>query len=135
VTEEEIKKNGIRVMLAAIQSRIFCLLVCLLTTQLTNYLSTSSVEQSPFREAAIYAAIQNLPSILWKPRDHYRVNKSTQLVPILCQINLVHSTPSYLSKIHLKMSIHLSPGLSSGSSFRIPTINLNAFFYLPLRAT
>jgi hypothetical protein len=46
---------------------------------------------------------QDLPSILWNPKVHYRLHKSLPLVPILSHIDQVHTTPSYLSKIHFNI--------------------------------
>jgi hypothetical protein len=52
-------------------------------------------------EAASFASTQELPSILWNPKVHYLVHKNPPLVPFLSQINPIHITPFYLSKIHI----------------------------------
>jgi hypothetical protein len=72
-----------------------------------------------------------LPSILWNPKDHYRVHKSPPLVPILSQIDPVHTTPPYLRFI-LILSTHLRLGLRSGLlPFGFPTNILYAVLLAP----
>jgi hypothetical protein len=80
------------------------------------------VELRPSWEAASCADTQELPNILWNPEVHYHVHKSPSLVPILSQINPVHTTRSYLSKIHFNITFPLRLGLPSGLfPFGFPT--------------
>jgi hypothetical protein len=72
------------------------------------------MELSPSWEAANYAATQELPSILWNPKVHYRAHKSPSFVPILNQIHPVHTTPSNAVRSILILSTHLHLGLPSG---------------------
>jgi hypothetical protein len=99
-------------------------------------LTHSLLELSTSWEAANCAATRELPSNLWSPKIHYRVHKSSPLVPILNQFNLIHTIPSYISKTHLALSIHLRLGIPSGifpSAF--PINILYAFLLSPVRAT
>jgi hypothetical protein len=95
------------------------------------------MELSPSWEAANCAATQELSSILWNPKKvHHRVHKSPPLVRILSMIDLVHTTPSYLSKVHFNIITHLRLVLPCGlfhSGF--PTDILYAFLFAIIRAT
>jgi hypothetical protein len=70
------------------------------------------MEPSSSSEAASCAVTQELPNILRNLKVHYRVHKSPPLVPVLSQIDPVHTTPSYLSKIHFNI-IHPHTSWSS----------------------
>jgi hypothetical protein len=70
------------------------------------------MEPSPSWEAANGAATHKFPNILRNPKVHYRVKKSPSLVPVLSNIDPVHTIPSYLSKIYFN-SVHSPTSWSS----------------------
>jgi hypothetical protein len=64
-------------------------------------------------EANSHSASQEIPRLLWNPKAHYRVHMSPQLIPILSQMNTVHTFPPYFPKIHFNIISHLHLGLLS----------------------
>jgi hypothetical protein len=71
------------------------------------------MEVGPTWEAASRSVTQEFPNILRNPKVHYRDQKSPELVPILRQMNQLHITPYYLSKINFILSSHLRLRLPS----------------------
>jgi hypothetical protein len=61
------------------------------------------MELSPSWHASRWAAAEELPKILWNPKVRYCFHKSPPLVPILRQINPIHTTPSYPCKIYFNV--------------------------------
>jgi hypothetical protein len=93
------------------------------------------MELSHFGGAANSAATQEFPRILWNQKVHYRVHKSSPLVPTLSQDKPIHTNPSYLSKIYLILSTHLRLGLPSGLFHSGFPTNILYAFISPIRAT
>ena len=82
------------------------------------------MDQSPSWEANWFSASQAIPSILWNPKVHYRVYKSSPPVPILSQINSVLAPQFHFLKIHLNIVLSSIPGSSKWSfSLRFPHHN------------
>ena len=71
------------------------------------------MEQSPSWEANRFAASQEIPRILWNPKVHYRIHNCPPPVPILGQLDPVHTHPTSWRSI-LILSSHLRLGLPSG---------------------
>ena len=113
---------------------ILTYLLAFLLAYLLIYLLNYSMEQSPSGETNRFAASQETPRILWNPTVHYRIRKCPPPVPILSQINPVHTPTSHflkLSKLSSDLCLVLPSGLFPSG---IPTKTLYTPLLSPIHA-
>jgi len=82
-----------------------------------TYVLTYSLEHSSSSEANWFSASQAIPHILWNSKVHYHIHKCPPPVPILNQINPVHTPTSHFLKIYLNIILPSMPGVFQVVSF------------------
>ena len=110
---------------------------CTLLPSFLPYLLTYLLHGAEFFwEANRVSARQEILHTLWNPKVHYCIHKCPPLVPILSQLDPVHTPTFHFLKIHLNIILTSTPGSPNRSlSLRFPHQTLHMPLLSLMRAT
>ena len=86
-----------------------CFHLSLLTYLLTHSL-THSTQHRPCWETNRFSATQEISLIFWNPKVHHRIHNCPPPVPILIQLDPLHTPTPLFLKIHLSIILPSTPG-------------------------
>jgi hypothetical protein len=81
---------------------------------------------------------QEFSNIIWNPKVHYRIHKSARRVPVLSQMNPIHTTTSYFSKVLYSVILGPTSVVPSGffpCGFPTKTLHSCALHALPISSS
>jgi hypothetical protein len=87
-------------------------------------LLTYSMVQDIIWKVTVTQHVEKYPAVLWNPKVHYRVHKSSPVDPILSQLNPVRPIDPFLRKVHLNVILPPTPR-SSQLSLAFSNISLH----------
>ena len=133
--QQNIKKGNLHAS-AQWHSQLLCFARTAVVTRVTVFSKVFTHSLIPWSGVLQKLTSKEIPHILWNPKVHHRIHKCPPPVPILSQLDPVHTPTSHFLKFHLNIILSSTSGSPKWSlSLSFPTKTLYTPLLSPVRAT